>query len=211
DWAMAHHLKQRFAYIGGDYPAQAEALMVERLKLDDPAAWMALTLYTGIHLPPDNRGKADQERVDRVVSAAGFSPADGLARMTAMIPILQTIHRSASVVDGETARTAAGEFATEAEFTAVTTFCETRCPSSAKTCAAAYVAGFGHPQGKFGEAQPLVSLISPEDFFSSPRGQKVFLASTHQLSGTRKADSPVQIALREIDICLADAILASHP
>ena len=207
DWAMALHLKDRLTHVAGDHPAKAEALLAERLKLDDPAGWMGLTLYSGIHLPPENRAKVDQQRIDRILSAAGYSPADGLARMEEVIPVLQAFKRSVPVLDSETAHAAAATFAKEPEFAPVTTFCEMRCPATSTACAAAYVAGFGHPHHQFTEGQPFVSLIPQEAFFSSPRGQKVVLKSTHRLSGTDRADSPVQSALRQIDACFADAVL----
>ncbi len=211
DWAMALHLKDRLTHVAGDYPAKAEALLTERLKLDDPAAWMGLTLYSGMHLPPENRGRLDQQRIDRILAAAGYSPEDGLARMEKVVPVLQVFKRSVPVLDGKTAHAAAAMFAKEAEFAPVTTFCDLRCPATATACAAAYVAGFGHPHGQFTDSQPFISLISQEAFFSSPRGQKVLLQSTHRLSGTDRADSPVQLALRQIDTCLAEAILDSRP
>lgn len=208
-WAVALHLKDRLTYVGGDYPAAAEALLAERLKLDDRAGWMGLTLYSGLHLPPENRGKVDQQRIDRILSAAGYSPADGLARMAEVIPVLQVFQPPVPVLSAETALAATAMLAEEAEFGSLEAFCQARCPATATTCAAAYVAAFGHPQGSALDAQPFVSLISSEAFFSSPRGQKVLLQSTHRLSGTDRADSPVQFALRQIDACLADAVLYS--
>ncbi|MCB6178914.1 hypothetical protein LHP98_12330 [Rhodobacter sp. Har01] len=209
DWAVARHLKDRLTYVGGDYPAAAEALLAERLKLDDRAGWMGLALYAALHLPPENRGKVDQQRIDRILSAAGYSPAEGLARMTEVIPALQVFQRSVPVLSPETALAAMALMAEEPEFGSLTTFCQTRCPASVTACATAYVAAFGHPQGIDPEAQPFVSLISQDAFFSSPRGQKVFLQSTHRLSGADRADSPVQRALRQIDACLADAVLSA--
>lgn len=209
DWAIALHLQDRLTYLGGDYPAAAEVLVAERLKLDDPAGWMGLALYSGLHLPPENRGKVDQQRVDRILSTAGYTPTDGLARMTEVIPVLQVLRPPVPVLNAETALAATAVLAQEPEFVPLTAFCEARCPTSTPTCAVAYVAAFGHPYGNGLDAQPFVALISPQDFFASPRGQKVFLQSTHRLSGTDRAESPVQSALRKIDACLADAILTS--
>ncbi len=207
DWAVALHLKDRLNYVGGDYPAAAEDLLAERLALNDRAGWMGLALYAGLHLPPENRGKPDQQRIDRILSAAGYSHADGLARMAEVIPVLQVIQRPGPISDAKTALAATAILAEEAEFAPVETFCKARCPDTATACASAYVAAFGHPQGIALDAQPFVSLLSPEAFYSSPRGQRVVLQSTQRLSGADRAGSPVQKALRQIDACLADAIL----
>ena len=209
DWAMSLHLRDRLAYVGGDYPAQAEALIAERLKANDPAAWMALARFTGLHLPPDFRGKVDQTRIDRIVSIAGYSPAEGAARMADVIPVLRALKGAVPMLDAETALMAVASLEEEPEFSPLETFCEVRCPATARACAAAYLAAFGHPQGQFTDAQPFVSLISPRAFFSSPRGQKVLLQSTERVSGAGRADSPVQISIRQIDACFADAILAA--
>lgn len=208
DWAVALHLQNRLTYVGGDHPAAAEALLADRLKLDDRAGWMALALYAQVHLPPENRGKVDQPRIDRILAAAGYSPDAGLARMMDVVPVLQVFHRPVPVLDAETALAATAMLADEAEFGPLTTFCQARCPATATACAAAYIAAFGHPQGSVLDAQPFVSLISPEAFYASPRGQTLLLQSTLRLSGVDRAGSPVQSALRQIDACLADAILA---
>lgn len=207
DWAVALHLKDRLTYIGGDYPAAAEAFLVERLALDDRAGWMGLALYAGLHLPPENRGKSDQQRIERIISAAGYSYDDGMARMAEVVPVLQVIQRTRPMADAKTALAATAILAGEAEFAPLETFCKVRCPDTATACAAAYVAAFGHPQGIALDAQPFVSLLSPDAFYSSPRGQQVLLQSTQHLSGTDRSDSPVQRALRQIDTCMADAIL----
>lgn len=208
DWALALHLKDRLTYVGGDYPAAAEALLAARLALDDPAAWMGLALYAGLHLPPENRGKTDQQRIDRILAAAGFSPAEGLARMDEVIQVLQAVQKPRPFLDAETARAATALLADEPAFGALQAFCDARCPATATDCAAAYLAAFGHPQQAIDlDAQPFVALVSQQDFFASPRGQRVFLQSTHRLSGTDRADSPVQTALRQVDACFADAVL----
>lgn len=208
DWAVALHLQDRLTYVGGDYPAAAEALLAERLKLDDRAGWMGLALYSGLHLPPENRAKVDQQRIDRILSAAGYSPADGLARMEEVIPVLQALQQPRPTLSAEIALAATEHLADEPAFGPLKAFCTARCPETETTCAAAYVAAFGHPQQNIAlDAQPFVALISQDAFFASPRGQKVLLQSTQRLSGTNRADSPVQLAMRQIDSCLADAIL----
>lgn len=211
DWAVAMHLQDRLVYVGGDYPAEAEALLAERLKLDDRAGWMGLALFTGLHLSPEFRVKVDQPRIDRILSLAGYTPAEGKARMAEVIPVLQALKGSVPMLDSETALTAVDTLEAEPEFAPLETFCEVRCPTTARACAAAYVAAFGHPHGKFADAQPFVSLISPKEFFSSPRGQKILLQSTDRLSGADRADSPVQTGIRQIDACLADVLLAPRP
>lgn len=208
DWAVALHLKDRLTYVGGDYPAAAEALLAERLKLDDRAGWMGLVLYSALHLPPENRAQVDQQRIDRILSAAGYSPADGLARMAEVIPVLQALQRPRPILSAQTALAAASLLADEPAFRSLETFCQTRCSATTAACAAGYLAAFGHPQQNIAlEAQPFVAVISQDAFFASPRGQKVILQSTQRLSGANRADSPVQLALQQIDTCLADAIL----
>lgn len=122
---------------------------------------------------------------------------------------LRFIQRPGPIADATTALAATALLAGEAEFQPLETFCKARCPETATACAAAYVAAFGHPQGIALDAQPFVSLLSTEAFYSSPRGQQVLLQSTQRLSGANRADSPIQRALRQIDACMADAILQS--
>jgi hypothetical protein len=207
DWAMSLHLADRLAHTGGDAPAQAEALVAERLKADDPAAWMALARLAGLPLPADMRPKVDEARIDRILTLAGYAPADGAARMAGVVPVLRALKATIPMLDAQTALAAVDSLSGDPEFAPLKTFCEQRCPATARACAAAYLAGFGHPQGQVTAGQPFVSLIAPDAFFASPRGQRVLLKSTHRLSGANRAGSPVQTALRQIDACLADAVL----
>ena len=78
-------------------------------------------------------------------------------------------------------------------------------------CTTAYVAGFGHPFGRAAQSQPLTALISTEDFFATPRGRLLLLRSTRGALGDTPATSPALAAARQIDACLADAILAANP
>lgn len=208
-WARAMVLSGRLIDNGVTLPAEGDALIVAQLKADDPAAWMALAIFAGLHRDTDRT--PDTARLAAIFRAAEV-PQDVAARaMQAAVPALQASYRYIPVLDRATAEAATAIYQTEPEFQPLLTLCATTCPATRDQCTTAFVAGFGHPFGRATQSQPLTSLISTEAFFATPRGRLTLLRSTAGPLGKDPATSPALQAAREIDACLADAILAAQP
>lgn len=206
-WAMAYVLRGRLIDNGVTLPADGDALIVERLKADDPAAWIALAAFAGLHNP--DAAPPDTARLAAIFAAAGIAQDQAAQRMAAAVPALTALNRSDRSMDPVTAAAAVAIYRTEPEFQPIVALCQATCPATALQCTTAYVAAFGHPFGRATQSQPLTALISPADFFATPRG-RLMLLRFGQL-GDDPASSPALVAVREIDACLADAVLAALP
>lgn len=207
DWATAHVLWGRLYDTALAPAVETDALVVDRLKADDPAAWIALAGFAGLHrtdAPP-----ADTTRLAAIFAAAGLPQDEAARRMQAAVPVLKVMRYEP--VDPATAKAAMETFRTEPEFEPLLALCTSTCPATADDCATAFVASFGHPYGRANTAQPLASLIPTADFFATPRGRTLLLRSTAGRLGPDPAGSPLLAAARQIDACLADAILAALP
>lgn len=206
-WAEAHLLRGRLIDNGVTLPADGDALVVDRLKAKDPAVWFALAGFAGLHLadapPPDTA------RLAAIFKAAGIPQDEAARRMQDAVPVLKIMRYDP--VDPATAEAATAAFRTEPEFQSLLTVCATACPATQDQCATAFVAGFGHPYGRATTAQPLISLISTQDFFATPRGRLIFLRAAVTALGDNPAASPRLAAARQVDACLADAVLAAIP
>jgi hypothetical protein len=208
-WAMAFVLQGRLIDNGVTRPADGDALLVTRLKADDPAAWMALALFAGLHR--DDALPSDTSRLAAIFKAAGIAQETAIPSMQAAATALKAILRSGPPLDSVTAEAAAAAFRAEPEFQPLLTLCAATCPQTQGQCTTAFVAAFGHPTGRTASSQPPTSLISTGDFFATPRGRLVLLRSTLGQIGDDPATSPALAAARQIDACLADAILAALP
>jgi hypothetical protein len=206
-WATANVIWGRLNDTVFAPAVEADAIVVDRLEAKDPAAWLALAGFAGLHrtdsAPPDTA------RLAAIFKSAGIPQDEATRRMLEAVPILKAMRYEP--VDPATAAAATALFRTEPEFQPLLTLCATICPKTAAQCTTAFVAGFGHPYGRVTLAQPLTSLISTEDFFASPRGRQLLLRSTLGKLGDNPATSPALTATRDIDACLADAILTAHP
>lgn len=207
-WAMAEVLRGRQIGAGYAPPSEGDALVVDRLKADDPAAWMALAAYAGLHNP--DAPPPDLARLAAIFAATGIAQDEGARRMAAAVPAMKAFYRRGLALDHETAAAATALFHDEPEFQPLLTLCATICPQTRDQCAVAFVAGFGHPFGRATLYQPLASLISTEDFFDTPRGRLILLRSVRGALGDTPATSPALAAARQIDACLADGILANQ-
>lgn len=208
-WLMAYVLRGRLIDSGYSTPADGDALLVARLRADDPAAWITLAGFAD--QPPDGGTKAHHDRLFMIVTAAGFTWDDAERRMAAALPALKAIRRADPVLDPQTAAAATALFRDEPEFQPLLALCATACPRSEDRCATAFVAAFGHPFGRTTSSQPLTSLIASRDFYASPRGRLLLLKSTFGQLGDDPTASPALLAARQIDACLADAVLAANP
>jgi hypothetical protein len=208
-WAMALVLRGRLIDNGITSPAEGDALVVERLKAQDPAAWFALAAFADN--PPKTNVKAHYDRLYAIRVAADISQDEAERRMAAVLPALRAINRAELVLDPATAVGATELFRTDTTFQPLLTLCATACPQTEDQCATAFLAGFGHPYGRTTLDQPLTSLITTEDFFATPRGRLLLLRSTQGQLGDTPATSPALAAARASDACLADAILAAIP
>lgn len=206
-WAMALVLRGRLQDTFFAPPSEADALVVERLRLDDPAVWLALAGFAGLDRP--DATPADPARLAAIFKAAGIAQDEALRNMQASIPVLRAMRYEP--IDPETAKAATQAFGTEAGFQSLVSLCAAACPQTKDLCTTAFVAGFGHPYGRAPQAQPLTSLIPTEDFFATPRGRLVLLRSTLGRIGDDPTTSPALAAVREVDACLADAVLAAIP
>ncbi len=206
-WATALVLRGRLTDTFYAPPVEADALVVERLKADDTAAWIALAGFAGLHLT--DPAPPDPARLAGIVMAAGIAQEAAARRMQAAIPVLKVMRYEP--VDPDTAKAATVAFRTEPEFQSLLTLFATICPTTADQCTTAFVAGFGHPYGRATTAQPLTSLIATKDFFATPRGRMIILRSTAGAIGDDPAASSALATARQIDACLADAILAALP
>jgi hypothetical protein len=208
-WAMAFVLRGRLADLHYSPPVEANALLAERLKADDPAAWIALAAFAGLHRAAGV--EPDTARLAAILGAAGIPQDEAARRMQQTVPVLLALYRTDTALSRETAEAAAAAFKSEPEFEPLVATCAAACPASQEACVTAFVAGFGHPYGRATMAQPLASLISTEDFFATPRGRMILLRSTQGQLGDDPTTSPALAAAREIDECLADAILTVLP
>ncbi|HMS96295.1 MAG TPA: hypothetical protein PKA03_13960 [Tabrizicola sp.] len=206
-WAMAQVLWGQLIDTGFTPIAEAEALVVQRLLADDPAAWIALAGFAGLHRTDGE--KADTARLTAIFKAAGIAQDEAARRMQAAVPVLKVMRYQP--IDAETAELAVGALRAEPEFRPLLALCASACPGSQDRCTKAFVAAFGHPYGRATTAQPLTSLISADEFFATPRGRQLLLRSTMGVLGDDPASSPILAAAREIDVCLADAVLAAQP
>lgn len=208
-WAMALVLQGRLIDNGVTRPADGDALLATRLKSDDPAAWMALALFTGLHR--DDAPPPDTTRLATIFKAADIPQDKAAQPMQAATPALKAIFRTDPILDPETAKAATATFRTEPEFQPLLALCAATCPQSQDPCATAFVAAFGHPFGRSTPSQPPTSLIATGEFFATPRGRLTLLRSTLGQVGDDPATSPALTAARQIDACLADAILTAIP
>ncbi|WP_137110455.1 hypothetical protein [Rhodobacter sp. SY28-1] len=206
-WAMAQVLRGRLIDNGVTLPADGDALIVDRLKADDPAAWIALAGFAG--LDRTDAEPPDAARLAALFQAAGIPQDEAVRRMQAAVPALKVMRYEP--VDAVTAKAATDLFRAEPEFQPLLSLCAATCPQTQDQCATAFVATFGHPYGRAARAQPPASVIPTSDFFATPRGRLVLLRSTLGRLGDDPATSPALAATREIDACLADAILAALP
>jgi hypothetical protein len=211
DWMMAFLLRRRMYESRQETVAAGEALLINRLKADDNAAWIALAAYSGLHPELEPATDPDPTKLARIFKAAGISQDEASRRMLATVPVLMTIYGTYRPLDRATSEAAEAIFRIEPEFQPLLAVCAATCPASANQCAAAFVAGFGLPQGRAALAQPLTSLISTADFFATPRGRQALLGSTAWALGGNPAKSSVLSSVRQIDACLADAVLAAQP
>jgi hypothetical protein len=212
---MAQVLWAQLRDINFTPPAEADALVVQRLKVDDPAAWIALAGYAGLYRvndpEPNLAPPPDAARLAAIFKAAGVAPDHAARRMAEATPLLMSHFRDGQPLDLVTAKAATAAFRTEPEFQPLLSVCATACPKTADQCAIAFVAAFGHPFVRTTLDQPLTSLISTEDFFATPRGRLLLLRSTESKLGEDPATSHILKAARDIDACLADAVLAALP
>lgn len=209
DWAMADVLRGRLSDSVFATPAETDALIVSRLKADDPAVWIALAGWVGLHR--SEAQPVDTTRLLGILTAAAVPQDVAARRMQEAVPILHAMRRGEQVLDAAAALAAASAFRSEPEFEPLLALCDAECPATADQCVTAFVAGFGHPYGRATMTQPLTALISTRDFFTTPRGRLILLSSTSGALGADPATSPALAAAREIDACLADAVLSSLP
>lgn len=208
-WAMAYVLWGRLQDTVFATESETDAVIVARIAADDPAVWIALAAYSGLHR--NDPSQADPARLARIFAAAGIPQDEATRRMQDALPILRAIHRVEPILTTDDATAAAAAFRDEPGFQPLLTLCATECPATQDQCAAAYVAGFGHPYGRATLTQPLISLISTADFFASPRGRLILLRSAASQVAGDPAQSPTLAAARKLDACIADAILAAVP
>ena len=210
DWMVAALLQGRLFESGYETVADGEALLIDRLRADDPAAWIALAAHAGLHR--ETTTDRDTARLAAVFKSADIPQDRAARRMLAVVPVLKSVYAvPGQPLDLATAEAATALFRTEPEFQPLIALCAATCPATPDQCATAFVAGFGHPQGRATLAQPLTSLISTQDFFATPRGRLVLLRTTAGALGKDPVNSPALAATRAIDACLADAILAAQP
>ncbi len=208
-WAMAYVLWGRMQDTVFATEAETDALILSRIAANDPAVWIALAAYSGLHR--SDPSLADPARLARIFAAAGITPEDATRRMQDALPVLRAIHRVEPVLTPDDAIAAAAAFHDEPGFQPLLVLCATECPATQNQCAAAYVAAFGHPYGRTTLAQPLTALIATKDFFATPRGRLILLRSAAGQLGAAPASSPALAAARKVDACLADAVLAAVP
>jgi hypothetical protein len=208
-WAMAQVLRGRLIDNGITEPAEGDALVVDRLMSDDPAAWITLAAFAD--RAPETNAKAHFDRLYAMITKAGLTKVEAERRMAEVLPALRALQRVDPILAPATAEAAAAIFRTEPGFQPLVTLCASACPQTKDQCTTAFVAAFGHPYGRATLSQPLTSLISTEDFFATPRGRLILLRSTRGALGDDPATSSALAAARQIDACLADAILAVIP
>ena len=193
--------------------ADAEAFIIERLRADDPAAWMAMAGYARMdHADTVPLPDLTQARIAGILAAVGVTPEEGQRRMEAVVPLLLALKLPfGDVLNEETAAAVVQQLKGTPEFLPVEKLCNTACGTTSTACMTAFMAGFGYHRALTANTHPFVSLIEPAEFYATPRGQSETLRATFFQMGQFPTASPPYLAVREIDACLADAILAELP
>lgn len=203
---MAQVLRGRLANPDRSPAEATDALLADRVRADDPAAWIALAGFAGLHAtgtpPPDTA------RLARIFRIAGVPQDVAARRMLDAAPVLRAIGFDL-LLDPAMAAKVTATFRDDPSFQPVRSLCAAICPATADACATAHVAGFGHPAGRTPGAQPFAALMPPEDFHATPRGRLVTLQWLGGLVGDAPERSAFVNAARAIDTCLADAVTAA--
>lgn len=203
---MAQVLRGRLDRADRSPPEAADALLVDRLRADDPAAWIALAGFAGLHAP--GAAPPDTARLARIFRVAEVPQDVAARRMLAAAPVLRAVMAD-PFLDPATAAEVTAIFRDDPTFGPVRALCAATCPATAEACATAYVAGFGHPVGRTTAAQPLAALMPSDAFHATPRGRLLSLQSLQGFVGEAPERSVHVKAARAIDGCLADAVTAA--
>ena len=107
-WAMAQLLRGRLIDSGYSPPEEGAALISDRLKSDDPAAWMALAAYAGLHNP--DAPTADAASLAAIFAAAGITQDEAARRMAAAVPAMKAFYHRGLALDPATATAATALF-----------------------------------------------------------------------------------------------------
>jgi hypothetical protein len=110
-------------------------------------------------------------------------------------------------MDPAAARAGAKLLAEEDAIAPLRALCAAACPETAVGCMAAFIWTLGPPYGRTAPMQPPASVIAPEEFLATPRGQ----ASLARAVGSIGPDRPNLAIARQIDACLVDHLAAPAP
>ncbi len=205
DWTLATLFRSRMTGFDPATMADTKILLARRLKADDPAAYFALNGLAGLD-GSDQTVLIDEQELTAMIFAAGLTREAFDRRLAELLPALRLTRAWAEPVDAATALAGWTQIADDPGFEPLNALCQASCTATASACMAAYVAGFGPPQGYLAQSQPFISLIPEAEFLATPRGSRLLLGPA-----AVPVDDPRVTTVRQIDACLADTLTAPRP
>jgi hypothetical protein len=205
DWTLATLFRSRMTGFDPTTMADTKILLARRLKADDPAAYFALNGLAGLD-GSDQTVLIDEQELTAMIFAAGLTREAFDRRRAELLPALRLTRAWAEPVDAATALAGWTQIADDPGFEPLHALCQASCTATASACMAAYVAGFGPPQGYLAQSQPFISLIPEAEFLATPRGSRLLLGPA-----AVPVDDPRVTTVRQIDACLADTLTAPRP
>lgn len=191
-------------------PLTSAALAAERLRAGSPGAAMALAQMAGMHRPDGPSNPEAAARLPLILGVAGLTPEQGQQRLAEALPALRMIQRY-DLPDVATAHATVAFLAEAPDLAPLRWACAAACPETAPQCAAAWVLAFGLPQGRGGNAQPFVTLIDPQAFWSSARGIDILIARPLRDQSPDFAAGPLMTQARALDACFAATAASTLP
>ena len=198
---LAQTLLSRYRSFDPAIMADTEALIARRLKADDPTGFLAMAMLAGMHRPGSTPA-AGLDRLAAIAEAAGLDPVAVGQRMTELAPSLLLSFAWGEPLDPAIALAGAALMMDDPGLVPLRALCTATCPDTLTACTAAFVAAFGPPQGRSGNRQPDIRLISEADFLKTPRGGTLLLM---RFAGR---DDPRLPRMKMIAACLADHLLS---
>jgi hypothetical protein len=148
----------------------------------------------------------DATELSAMIFAAGLTREKFDRRLADLLPALQLTRARGEPIDPTTALAGWAQIAEDLGLEPLRALCRATCPDTADACMAAYVAGFGPPQGYLALSQPFVSVMPEDAFLATPRGARLLLGPAPLPGDDRRLSG-----IRRIDACLADTLTAPRP
>ncbi len=204
-WTLALLFGSRMTSFDPGEMADTKIRLALHLKANDPAAYFALHRLARLD-GSDGTTLIDAQELAAMIFAAGLTRETFDGRLAELLPALLLIRSWGEPIDPATAIAGWAQIADDPGLEPLHALCQTTCPATANACMAAFVAGFGPPQGYYAPSQPFVSVIPEDAFLATARGAHLLLGPAPM-----PADDPRLPGIGQIDACLADALVAPRP